>query len=157
MKLFLEILTWVTFAVAMVVSPVAWFRMMRAKTRSAYWKNIALFVVPILMVFLFADYSGLTPKALKPPPVSLNFQDVFGRMPTAQRIAVIAMAVLWIGGGNLLFYLHSRRLGKRWWQVMNPLDPPFKDFDAREWLILLFLAVASLGIGASAIFSGPQL
>ena len=148
---FLEILTWLTFAAAMVVAPIAWFRIVRAKNRAAYWKNIALFVGPILLVFLFANAAGLMPEAPTPPPAPPSPQDVFAKMPTSQVMLLALVAVVWIGGGNLLFYFHNRRLGKRWWQAMNPLDPPFKDFNSREWLILVALVIVSLGLMALAI------
>ncbi|MDP3539015.1 MAG: hypothetical protein Q8S26_09995 [Azonexus sp.] len=150
---FFEILTWVTFAVAMVIAPVAWFRMVRAKTRPAYWKNIALFVGPILLVFLFANAAGLMPEA-PTPPAPPSPQDVLGEMPTSQIVLLALVAALWIGGGNLLFHFHNRRLGKKWWQAMNPFNPPFKDFNTREWLILVALAIVSLGLMALAISVG---
>ena len=68
MKPFLEVLTSLAFVVAMVVSPVAWFRIVRAKTRAAYWKNIVLFAAPILLVFFFANGAGLMPETPTPPP-----------------------------------------------------------------------------------------
>lgn len=151
MTQFLEILTLVTFAVAMVVAPVAWFRVVRAKTRTAYWKNTALFVGPILLVFLFANSSGLMPEVPVPPPAPPSPQDVFGRMSTSQVILLAMVVAVWIGGGNLLFHFHNRRLGKRWWQAMNPLDPPFKDFNSREWSILVALIIVSLGLMVLAI------
>ena len=154
MKPFLEILTWVTFAVAMVVAPVAWFRMVRARTRSAYWKNIALFAGPILLVFLLANGAGLMPETPPPPSVPPSPQDAFGKMPTSQVILLALVAAIWIGGGNLLFHFHNRRLGKKWWQAMNPLDPPFKDFNSQEWSILVALVVVSLGLIALAISIG---
>jgi hypothetical protein len=154
MKPFLEVLTWVTFAVAMVVSPVAWFRMVRAKTRAAYWKNIVLFAAPIFLVFLFANGAGLMPEAPTPPPTPPNAQDVFMRMPTHQLVLLAAAAILWVGGGNVLLQMHNRRLGKKWWQALNPVDPPFKDFNTREWLVLGALLVGSMGLGALAISFG---
>ena len=61
---------------------------------------------------------------------------------------------LWIGGGNLLTHFHNRRLGKKGWRALNPFDPPFKDFNTREWLILGALVVVSMGLGVVAIFFG---
>lgn len=117
MKPFLEILTLASFAVAMVVAPVAWFRMVRAKTRSAYWKNTALFAGPILLVFLFANGAGLIPEAPPRPSAPPSPQDVLGKMPTSQVILLALVAAIWIGGGNLLFHFYNRRLGKKWWQA----------------------------------------
>lgn len=156
MATFFEILTWATFAVAMVVAPIAWFRMVRAKTRPTYWKNIALFVGPILLVFLLASAAGLMPEAPAPPPAPPSPQDVWGKMPTSQIVLLAVGAAVWIGGGNLLFHFHNRRLGKRWWQAMNPFDPPFKDFNAKEWSILGALVIVSLGLMALAISVGQS-
>ena len=145
------------FVVAMFVCPIAWYRMVRAKTRTAYWGNMGLFVGLILGVFLVADLAGFDTGISKPLPPSQNipnFEQVFGQMPATHLALLIAAAVLWIGGGNLLFYLHNRRLGKRWWQALNPLDPPFKDFNGREWVVLGLLTVGSLALGAAAISSG---
>ena len=145
------------FVVAMFVCPIAWYRMVRAKTRTAYWGNMGLFVGLILGVFLVADLAGFDTgisKPLPPPQNIPNFEQVFGQMPATHLALLIAAAVLWIGGGNLLFYLHNRRLGKRWWQALNPLDPPFKDFNGREWVVLGLLTVGSLALGAAAISSG---
>ena len=39
-------------------------------------------------------------------------------------------------------------------QALNPLDPPFKDFNTREWLIFGALLAGSMGLGMLAISSG---
>jgi hypothetical protein len=155
MKPFLEVITWAAFAMAMIVAPISGFRAVRAKTRAAYWKNNALFVIPILLVFLLAYGVGLTPETPTLPPP--RPQDVFGKMPTAQLVLLGIVAAIWIGGGNVLFYFHNRRLGKKWSKPMNPLDPPFKDINTRKWLILGALVVVSLGFGAAAISIGQRV
>lgn len=137
----------------MVVAPIAWLRMLRAKTRAAYWKNIGLFVGPIFLVFLLANGAGLIPE-FTTPRVSPSPQDVFGQMPTEQLVLLVLVAIIWIGGGNLLFHRHNLRLGKKWWQALNPLDSPFKDFNFREWLILGVLVVISLGLLVAVISLG---
>jgi len=154
MQLLLKILASVAFVTAIVVAPIAWFRMVRAQSRAAYWKNMALFGGPILLFFLLAKGAGLLPEMPAPPPSPPSAQDILGRMPTEQLILLGAAALLWIGGGNILFLLHNRRLGKKWWQALNPLDPPFKDFNSREWLILGALVVGSMGLGMFAISLG---
>ena len=154
MNPFLEMLTWVTFAITLVIAPVAWFRMVRAQTRAAYWKNIVWFIAPILLTFVFANMADLMPKVPTPPPTPPDAQDVFDRMPTGQKVLLVATAVVWIGGDNLLSHFHRRRLGKKWWQVLNPFDPPFKDFNTREWLFLGAILVVSLALGFLAISFG---
>jgi hypothetical protein len=154
---FFQIFLVIMFAAAMVVCPIAWYRMVRAKTRQAYWGNMGLFAGLILGVFQVANLAGFDTgfREPAPPPQSIpSIENVFGQMPPIQLALLISAAVLWIGGGNLLFYLHRRRLGKRWWQALNPLDPPLKDFNTREWMTLGVLTVVSLGLGAAAMSVG---
>lgn len=113
-----------------------------------------MFAGPILLVFLFASGAGLIPEVPAPQTVAPGPQNVFEKMPTSQLILLAMVAAIWIGGGNLLFHYHNRRVGKKWWQAMNPLDPPFKDFNSREWLVLGGLVVVSLGLMAIAISIG---
>ena len=156
----LGILAVIAFAVAIVLAPVAWFRMVTAQSRSTHWRNMLLFVAPILLVFLLANPEGLfdlwSPEAdeIETPPVT----ERFARMPRGRAILLVPFAILlglaaavWIIGGNLLWLAHKRRTGKTWRQVLNPLDPPFKDYNAREWTWLVLLVVFTLVLGAAAI------
>ncbi len=152
MKPIFEVLMWVTFAVTMVVAPVAWFRSLRAKSRTAYWTNTALFVVPIVLIFLFAKGADLVPALPASTQPAPGLDDVFGGLPMEQRILLGAAALIWIGGGNLLLHFQRRRIGKKWWQVLNPLDPPFKDFNRKDWFILAALAAVSMGLGMFAMY-----
>lgn len=138
----------------LVIAPIAWFRMVRAQTQSVYWKNMALFVAPMLLTFLLAKASGLIPEASAPPSAIPTAEDVLASMPPGQLILLSLIAVLWVGGGNLLLYLNRRRLGKKWWQALNPFDPPFKDFNTAEWLALGGLVAGSLTLGALAVSYG---
>ncbi len=140
----------------MIVCPVAFYRIIRAKTRKEYLGNFGLFVGLILTVFAMAELTGIDTglTELPPPPQDFpNFEQISEKMPKLQLALIIAFALLWLVGGNLLFYFHNRRLGKRWWQTLNLLDPPFKDFNRREWIILgvLFLATLALGIWAVSL------
>ena len=155
MKLTLEILTLLVFVVAMVISPVAWYRMVRAKNRVDYWKNIVLFAIPILLALFLAKNSGLMKEAPStPPPGMPSAVEIFEKMPAEQILLIGLAALIWIGGGNFLFSMHNRRLGKKWWQALNPLEPPFKDFNSREWLILCALIASSMCVGVLAIALG---
>lgn len=128
--------------------------MVRAQTRSAYWKNIALFATPILLTLALGKASGLMTEPVGPPPVLPPPGDVFAGMPTGQLILLSLAAMLWIGGGNVLLYRHRRRLGKKWWQALNPFDPPFKDFNTAEWLTLGGLVAGSFALGTLALSYG---
>lgn len=148
------------FVTAIFVCPIAWYRMVRAKTRAAYWANTGLFAGPFLGVFLVAELAGFDTGFSTPPPSTQSvpsFEQVFGQMPPMQLGLLIATAVLWIGGVNMLFHFHRRRLGKRWWQALNPLDPPFKDFNGREWAALAVLTAGSMALVAAAISASPHL
>ncbi|WP_457306328.1 hypothetical protein [Polaromonas sp. P5_E6] len=154
MPLLLLILACVAIVATLVIAPIAWFRMVRAQTQSVYWKNMALFVAPMLLTFLLAKASGLIPEASAPPSAIPTAEDVLASMPPGQLILLSLIAVLWVGGGNLLLYLNRRRLGKKWWQALNPFDPPFKDFNTAEWLALGVLVAGSLTLGALAVSYG---
>ena len=95
MNSFLEILTLVMFAITIVVAPIAWLRIVKAKTRTAYWKNVVLFAGPILLVFFLANSAGLVPEISAPPPTPPQAQDVFDAMPRSQLLLLIA------AGGSL--------------------------------------------------------
>lgn len=140
----------VLFLAAWITSAVAWFRMVKAQDRKTYWKNIALFTGPILLVFLVANTAGLFPELdfeshTAPGPPELR--DVPGAMPPLQKFYLGAAAATWLIGANVLFVTHNRRTKKKWWHQLNPLNPPFKDFNRREWAILLALTVVTMVFG----------
>ena len=35
-------------------------------------------------------------------------------------------------------------------QTMNPLEPPFKDFNSKEWILRAVLILSELGLGLRA-------
>jgi len=153
-QLLLRIFTALVFLATLFIAPIAWFRMVRAQTRSAYWKSMVFFAVPILLTILLGEASGLMPAPKGPAPTLPAAGDLLAGIPTGQLILLSLAALLWIGGGNVLLYRHRRRLGKKWWQALNPFDPPFKDFNVTEWLILGGLVLSSLGLAALAISYG---
>ncbi len=148
------VLTAIAFVIAFPTALITWFRMIRSKNRKDYLKNIALFVLPILSVFLLAHLGGLTQfpnMSEAPPPQVPSAQEIFSTMPTAQLILLGIAGGIWLIGGNVLFYLHKRRVGKSWWQFMNPLEPPFKDFNGKEWSILIVLVISTFIIAGAAM------
>lgn len=146
----LDLLLLVVFCLTMVVAPIAWLRMLKAKDQSKYLKNAALFVVPIVLVFALASLTGqLDKSASDAAPVA---EAALAPELTWVQVFLLALAGgTWLGGGSLLWFRHTKRVGRSWWSVLNPLQPQFRDFNTREWLILAALAVTSLSLGALAL------
>jgi hypothetical protein len=78
---------------------------------------------------------------------------LFANNPTALVLIGLA-AVFWVVGGNILIAFHYRRRGVSWWGRLKPSNFAFVHFNGREWLILLILAILSLGCGFSAVVIG---
>lgn len=150
----LDIFFLVTFCVAMIIAPIAWLRMLKAKNQSAYLKSIAWFALPILAVFALGGLTGaFDQQNSNPPPL-----EVTGATEGLSWIQVVLLSLAgatWIGGGSLLWFRHTKRVGRPWWSVMNPLQPQFRDFTSKEWTVLGALAVVALLLGAVAINLGP--
>lgn len=147
----LETLTAAAFVVAIVIAPLAWFRIIRAKSRQAYLKNIALFAGPIALFFVLGQATGLFPETPPPTQPLPKASELLASMPPLQVALLVAAGAVWIVGGNILLYFHNRRLGKSWWQALNPLEPLFKDFTRHEWAILGCLVVITMSLAASAL------
>jgi hypothetical protein len=144
----------VALVIALPATVIAWFRIVRAKTSTEYFKNILLFVLPILAVFVLADMAGLVefPPAMPKEPVEApRPSEIFSQLSLLQLILLGAAAVVWIAGGNILMLAHLRRTGKRWWVLLNPFRPPFGEFSSKEWSILGGLLVASMVLGIAAL------
>jgi len=59
--------------------------------------------------------------------------------------------LLWLIGGNLLVGYHYKQRGLPVESGFRPFAFPFKDFNAREWVLLGMLAAISLALaGAGA-------
>lgn len=78
---------------------------------------------------------------------------LFANNPLALVLIVVAAAV-WLIGGNILIIFHYRRREVSWWARLKPSNFAFIHFSGREWLILLMLAILSLGCGVSAVAIG---
>lgn len=149
----LDILFLVTFCVAMIIGPIAWLRMLKAKNQSAYLKNIAWFVLPILTVFALGELTGAFDQQNLSPPPRVDTGATEG-LSWVQVVLLSLAGATWIGGGSLLWFRHTKRVGRPWWTVMNPLKPQFRDFTSKEWAVLGGLAVVALSLGAVAINLG---
>ncbi len=74
-------------------------------------------------------------------------------MPSTQIIFFGLGFASWFVGVNLLVAFHYLRLEKPWWSGFKPFEFPVKDFNVREWLLLLCVAAASILLFAI----GPSL
>ena len=81
---------------------------------------------------------------------------MFAAMPGLQLVFLGLAAVTWLIGGNVLVAFHYRRVGKSAWSGFRPFAFPFKDFNAREWLILAILLALSLTFCGIAISMNTQ-
>ncbi len=151
----LDMLFAAVFCVTMVVAPIAWVRMLTAKTQQAYVRNIALFVLPILAVFALGYAAGFVDFTAQPknplPPVSPAPQPTW-----EQAVLLSAAACVWMVGGNVLMYRHTRRMGRPFWSILNPLRPQFRDFNRKEWATLAGLVALAMALGVCAINLGPR-
>lgn len=143
------------FCITMVIAPIAWVRMLKAKSQRSYLVNVALFVIPIVAVFSlghltgFVDFSAPLKEEL---PVDLSTQ----QLSWIQVLLLSSAGCLWLVGGNLLMYRHTKRMGRSYWSILNPFKPQFRDFTGREWASLAVLVVATLLLAASVMNLGPQ-
>jgi len=88
--------------------------------------------------------------------LSTFFQKVIENNSVTTLLLITFSAGIWLIGGNILIAHHYRRLGKPAWSGLKPFAFPFKNFNAREWLILLALGVVRLGLFGIAIASNES-
>jgi hypothetical protein len=143
------------FFATMIVAPIAWVRMLMAKSQRAYLFSIALFVLPILAVFSLGHLTGAIdfsapPKNELPPdfaPPNLNWVQV---------VLLSAAGCLWLVGGNVLMYRHTKRMGRSFWSILNPFKPQFRDFTGYEWASIAALLVVTLLLAVLAMNLSTQ-
>ena len=88
-----------------------------------------------------------------------SFRAVFemlANMPGLQLLFLSLFAATWLIGGNVVVARHYRRMGKLAWSGMKPFAFPWKNFNTREWLSLLVLAIASVTFLAIAVSFNPK-
>ena len=142
--------------------------MLTAKTRKAYFANMAAIgVIMFTLMTLFAQ-SSLMPtaeewrqhKAAAPTPSeTFSPNEVFSKIPTPVIVVAAIAAVIWIGGGNWIMVRQARRAGRPWWDSFNPLTPPGRNMDRRAWLqlaLLVFLGFAVFSVGMNLVQPAPQ-
>jgi hypothetical protein len=144
----------VTLLILAVLGIVAWLRLSKARTPIAGWKVATLLALAgILVFFSFGSSVEDTP----PKRAILNT----GELPTLREVVAHAqwIQLVLVGGAMLvsfigayvISYLHTRRLGKRWWYMFNPLQ--YGNFNRREWVqvgVLLAVSFALLVIGVNS-------
>jgi len=89
------------------------------------------------------------------PRDRLSVPGFLAQFSTPQLVLLGLAAATWLVGGNILIAFHYRRLGKSGWSGFHPFAFPFKDFNAREWLILLVLAALTFAFGITAMSMNP--
>ena len=80
-----------------------------------------------------------------------SFIAILKGMSQAQLLFLALFAAIWLIGCNILFACHYKRMGKPWYWGLKPFAFPLGNFNLKEWLILLGLAVWSLTFGVIAI------
>lgn len=81
---------------------------------------------------------------------------MFANTPGVRLLFLGLFAATWLIGGNIVVARHYRRMGKSPWSGFRPFAFPFKDFNAREWLSLLALALIAFTFGAIATSLNPE-
>jgi hypothetical protein len=151
----LDVVFVIAFCVAMVVTPIAWIRMLTAKTQRTYLLSIALFVLPILAVFGLGHLTGVVDLSA-PPNNQLPADFSPPHLSWVQEVLLYAAGCVWIIGGNVLMYRHKKRMGLSFWSIMNPFKPQFRAFSGYEWASLGALVVVTLALAGLAMSLGGQ-
>ncbi|MDO9249976.1 hypothetical protein [Hydrogenophaga sp.] len=151
----LEIAFIALFCITIIIAPIAWLRMLAAKSQRFYLVNVAIFVLPIVVVFGLGHLAGFVDFSapLKDePPANLSVP----QLSWIQVLLLSAAGCLWLIGGNVLMYRHTKRMGRSYWSILNPFKPQFRDFTAREWASLVVLVAVTLLLAALAMNLVPQ-
>ncbi|PKO78699.1 MAG: hypothetical protein CVU21_01775 [Betaproteobacteria bacterium HGW-Betaproteobacteria-15] len=151
----LEIAFIALFCITMVIAPIAWLRMLAAKSQRSYLVNVALFVLPIVAVYGLGHLAGFvvfSAPLQDEPPANLSVP----QLSWIQVLLLSAAGCLWLIGGNVLMYRHTKRMGRSYWTILNPFKPQFRDFTAREWASLVVLLAVNLLLAALAMNLVPQ-
>ena len=80
-----------------------------------------------------------------------KFIAILAAMSQAQLWFLLLFAAIWLIGCNILFACHYKRMGKPWYWGLKPFAFPFGNFNLKEWLIFMAIAVWSLTFGFIAL------
>lgn len=76
-------------------------------------------------------------------------------MPAAQAALFVLFLAVAVVGGNGVFALHYRRVGKPVLKsIFDPRSFPIADFNGREWLMLAGVFALSMILGVCAVHAG---
>jgi hypothetical protein len=81
-------------------------------------------------------------------PYTPAIRDAIANAPASTLILLALAAGIWVIGGHILVAFHYRRLGQPMWTGLKPFRVPFLKFNAKEWMILVLLAVVSLTLAS---------
>lgn len=131
------------FCITLVIAPIAWIRMLTAKSQRAYLLSVASFVLPIFAVFGLGHLTGAV-EFNAPPKNELPADFAPPHLSLLQVVLLSVAGCLWIVGGNVLIYRHTKRMGRSFWSILNPFKPQFRDFSGYEWASLAALTGVTL-------------
>lgn len=134
-----------------------------AKSRWAYWRNLALIVVFVMATnALMNHFDPIPPEALARPTPSFSetIAELIAPLSTPQRAVLGAyfFAIVAVGVGSwVLAIRRERRAGRPWWQAFAfLLDPPFRGMTVKDWLLLFSFAAVSMGLLIWAFVPRPK-
>jgi hypothetical protein len=130
------------------------FKQVTAKTRKTYWISLGLFMLLGVAMLTMVNVSGIVPELPKRPAPDVG--RIFSQVPVAQLVLLALAAAIWMIGVPFLIIRQTRKAGRSLWAYLNPLNPPFRDFDAEAWKIFGLLAVSSLTLGMAAVSLSPD-
>jgi len=82
---------------------------------------------------------------------------IFSAMPGLQLVFLALAFVTWLAGANLVVAYHYKRVGKSAWSGFKPFaSPPFRHFNAKEWLNLAGFAALALTFAGFAYLRNPR-
>ncbi len=77
--------------------------------------------------------------------------EVFSEIPTEHIVLTALIALIWVGGANVLIVRQRRKAGLSWWACFNPFMLPFRYFDRKAWAILAVLLLCTVFIAQAAV------
>ena len=114
-----------------------------SKSQRAYLLSVASFVLPIFAVFGLGHLTGAV-EFNAPPKNELPADFAPPHLSLLQVVLLSVAGCLWIVGGNVLIYRHTKRMGRSFWSILNPFKPQFRDFSGYEWASLAALTGVTL-------------